>query len=61
MGFYKKDNEQILEGENCIFTPNISMTKETKDDFTYPIEGWYWFDTKEEAYGFFGVIVDIKK
>lgn len=55
MGFYKKDNEQILEGENCIFTPNISMTKETKDDFTYPIEGWYWFDTKEEASVFFNI------
>lgn len=55
MGFYKKENEQILEGENSIFTPNISITKEIKDDFTYPIEGWYWFDTKEEASVFFNI------
>ena len=61
MAFYKNDNGNLLVGENFVYTHNFSMTKETKDEFDYPIEGWYWFDTKEEAYGFFGVIVDVNK
>jgi len=55
MAFYKNDNGEILEGENFVYTPNFSMTKETKDEFDYPIEGWYWFDSKDEAYLFFGI------
>ena len=55
MAFYKDDNGSLLVGENFVYTPNFSMTKETKDKFDYPIEGWYWFDTEEEACLFFRI------
>ena len=31
------------------------LTVENKDMFTYPIDGWYWFNTIEEAYAFFDI------
>ena len=49
MGFYKKDTDTILTGENFVFSPIVTITKETKDDYTYPQDGWYWFDTFDEA------------
>lgn len=53
MGFYKKDTDTILTGENFVFSPIVTLTKETKDDYTYPQDGWYWFDTFYEALQFF--------
>lgn len=49
MAFYKVDNGELLVGENFVHTPTASMFKESKDDYTYPIEGWYWFDSESEA------------
>ena len=53
MGFYKKDIDTILTGENFVFSPIVTLTKETKDEFTYPQDGWYWFDTFDESLRFF--------
>lgn len=53
MGFFKKDIDSILTGENFVFSPIVTLTKETKDDYTYPQDGWYWFDTFDEALQFF--------
>lgn len=53
MGFYKKDTDTILTGENFVFSTIVTLTKETKDEFTYPQDGWYWFDTFDEALQFF--------
>ncbi len=55
MAFYKEDNGSLLIGENFVYSPVVTLKAEEKDNFTYPQDGWYWFDTKEEAYGFFGV------
>ena len=54
MSFYKLDNEEILEAPNGVYTPTNTMTKDNYQEFSYPVEGWYWFDTIEEAYSFFG-------
>ena len=53
-GFYKQDGE-ILYGPNFVLNANYELFKETYDQHTYPIDGWYWFDNKETAYAFFGV------
>jgi len=44
MPFFKKDNEQLLSG-NWVAGPYDSflLTEETKDQHTYPVDGWYWF------------------
>lgn len=51
--FCKLEGNDILEAPNFVHTPNISLFAEEKDSYTYPIEGWYWFETIEEANSFF--------
>lgn len=54
-GFYKNDDGYVLFGPNFVINANYHLTKENRDYHTYPVDGWYWFDTAEEAYGFFGI------
>lgn len=53
MGFYKKVDDDILKGENFVFSPLVTLKAENKDSYTYPQDGWYWFDTFDEALIFF--------
>ena len=53
MGFFKKDIDSILVGENVVFSPSVTLKAEDKDLYTYPQDGWYWFDTFDEALQFF--------
>jgi hypothetical protein len=53
-GFYKLDGT-LLYGPNFVLNSNYELRKETKDDHSYPIDGWYWFDTLEEACVVFGL------
>lgn len=55
MAFYKDDNGSLLVGENFVYSPIVTLTKETKDNFTYPQDGWYWFEMEEEALDFFKI------
>lgn len=54
-GFYKLDGEELLYGPNFVFGPYSAyeLRKETKDTHTYPVDGWYWFDSEEDAKVFF--------
>ena len=54
-GFYKNDGT-LLYGPNFVLNANYELRKETKDDYTYPVDGWYWFDTRQEALDFFGIV-----
>lgn len=53
-GFYKYE-EILLHGPNAVHGPDFSLLKEEKDNYSYPVEGWYWFDSEEVAKEFFGV------
>jgi len=53
-GFYKLDTF-ILFGPNFVLNMNYELHRETHEQHIYPIDGWYWFDTVEEAYNFFGI------
>ena len=53
-GFYKNDGT-LLYGPNFVLNANYELRKETKDDYTYPVDWWYWFDTRQEALDFFGI------
>lgn len=59
MAFYKEDNGSLLKGENFVYSPIVTLKVEEKDNFTYPQDGWYWFDTEDEAYSFFGLEKEI--
>ena len=54
-GFYKLDGE-LLFGPNFVLNQNYELYRETHADHTYPVDGWYWFDTEEQAKLFFGLV-----
>lgn len=54
-GFYKNDNGMILCGPNFVDAGSYYLSRDQKDSFTYPYNGWYWFDSEEEAYAFWNL------
>lgn len=55
-GFYKNDDGSLLYAPNFVNSPTMVLVKEEKDNYTYPIEGWCWFNTKQEAITTLGVV-----
>lgn len=53
-GFYKLDGE-LLHGPNFVYAPTFTLLKELNNTYTYPQDGWYWFDSLELAQAFFGI------
>ena len=56
-GFYFKDGDTLIFGPTWVSGPGVELHRETKDDHTYPVEGWYWFDSRELALTSFGLDV----
>lgn len=54
-GFYKYESDAVAYGPNFVLSNNFELRSESKDEHTYPIDGWYWFDTMEDAYLFFNI------
>jgi hypothetical protein len=52
MAFYKLENNEILLSGNWVEGPYYVLVEQDKDKLEYPVDGWYWFDTNEEAYTF---------
>jgi hypothetical protein len=48
-GFYKEENGDLIYGPNFVLNKNYELRKETHDQHTYPVDGWYWFDSETEA------------
>jgi hypothetical protein len=48
-GFYRLSNGQVIGGGKHITAPNYELREGDKDTHTYPVHGWYWFDSKEDA------------
>lgn len=56
-GFYKYESGNLLYGPNFVLSKNFELRAESKDDFVYPIDGWYWFNTIEGACAFFNISI----
>lgn len=48
-GFYKYDGEDLLFAGKAVFNKNFTLLKEEKDNYDYPVDGWNWFDTLQQA------------
>lgn len=48
-GFYKNDNGDLLFGPNFVLNANYELRRETHNQYTYPVDGWSWFNSEEEA------------
>lgn len=58
-GFYKNDDGFILYGPNYVLAGSYNLYKEEKDTYQYPVGGWYWFDSIEDAYLFWNLELPI--
>jgi len=64
-GFYSLDDTIIDEDGNQLkilnHAPNFvvsslyELRRENKDAYQYPVYGWFWFDSEEEAKAFFDI------
>lgn len=49
MAFYKRDGQALLDASAYVHGPNFTLDAQKKDTYTYPVYGWYWFDTLDAA------------
>jgi hypothetical protein len=50
MAFYKKiSDSEMLEAPNFVHGPGYSLTADVVGSLELPVDGWYWFNTKEDA------------
>lgn len=47
-GFYKFDGS-LLYAANWVRAPAYNLEIDQRNTYSYPVDGWYWFDTLEEA------------
>ena len=52
-GFYYNEEGNVIYGYNFVLNMDFNLYRESKNDYTYPVHGWHWFDSEEEAYKFF--------
>lgn len=48
-GFYNNDEGSLLFAPNIVSSPDFELLREKKDEYSYPVNGWSWFDSEEEA------------
>ncbi len=53
-GFYKFDGD-LLFGPNFVLNRDYELRRATYTEHTYPVDGWSWFNTEEEARVFYGL------
>lgn len=53
--FYKYENENLLSGPFVTFPDGVFLSKDTMNEVTLPYEGFYYFETEQEAKNFFGI------
>lgn len=54
-GFYKEEKGELIYGPNFVLSKNFELRKETHDQYTYPVGGFYWFDSETEARAFLNI------
>lgn len=54
-GFYKKNGDALLYAANAVLNKEYELRAQFHGEQAYPVDGWYWFESIEEAYGFFGM------
>lgn len=57
-GFYKLDSEQLFFAPNFVSGPGLSLRAADRGQYSFPVGGWLWFDSQDEALGYFGIIID---
>lgn len=56
-GFYKLDG-LLIYGPNFVLNAAYELRRDTHAQHTYPVDGWYWFDSEAEARAFWNLPED---
>lgn len=55
-GFYNWTGEEMQFSPTSVYFPDgTALVADIRDEFTYPHNGWSWYDSAEEAYAAAGV------
>jgi hypothetical protein len=49
MPFYKCADGELLEAPNFVSGPGFELLAGKHQDYTYPVDGWYWFSAQKKA------------
>lgn len=61
MAFYRiHNNEYLKKSEKYVFGPNFQLVADLHEQYKYPVEGWHWFETDEEASSSLGFSLKIE-
>ena len=58
MPFYKKADD-ALQTATTVAMPEVTLTADSQAQHTYPVNGWYWFETLDEAINFYASKSDV--
>jgi hypothetical protein len=56
-GFYKLDSELLYS--IYVSGPDFDLVNANHDQYTYPVNGWYWFVDEASARTFFGLPIAV--
>jgi hypothetical protein len=52
-GFYKKEDTTILYTPSIVQGPSYVLFAENKSEYDYPVDGWIWAESEEDAIAYF--------
>lgn len=55
-GFYNLQDNRLLYAEESVLGTTPVLLKEFHTIYTYPVRGWYYFESREEAKTFFNYV-----
>lgn len=50
MPYYKRQGNSLMMAPEFVSGPGFELSHENRTNETYPTDGWYWFDTLDEAF-----------
>lgn len=55
MSFFKVEDGELLEAPNFVLNAAYELRAEDHTTYTYPVDGWRWFDERIDASAFYGL------
>ncbi len=49
-GFYKETEDGWYYAPNAVYNGDYSLLKEQKDTYSFPVDGWSWYDDEPEGF-----------
>jgi hypothetical protein len=55
---YDKDTNEGFYAPHFVYARDYELLREDHESYTYPVHGWYWFDSLDEAQDFYNTRYD---